>query len=109
MFEVVGLEVEAVRLKLERGDVGFVAVWVGVGCKVFFCAMFEVCKPKRLVIDGVAVEVVVGMVVDIGVGFAGESDLDDSLDPRDVRVDLEVRGKEYEGTEVLVVRFMDVF
>lgn len=31
MFEVVGLDVEAVRLNVDRGDVGFVVVWVGVG------------------------------------------------------------------------------
>lgn len=38
------------------------------------------------------------MLVDVGVGapvgFAGDNDLDDSLDPREVRADREVRVKE---------------
>jgi len=75
MFVVVGLEEEAVRLNVERGDVGFIVVKTEVECKVFLCVMFAACKPKRLEID-VAVS---GVDVGIAVGFAGDTDLDDPL------------------------------
>ena len=89
IFEVVGLEEEAVRLNVERGDVGFEVVETEVGCVVFRCVTFEVRKPKR-----VETEVVLGVDVGIVVGFAGDTDLDDPLDPPDVRVGFEDRGKE---------------
>lgn len=89
MFEVVGLDIEAVRLKVERGDVGFVVVWAGVGCDVFLRVTFEVRRPKRFEID-TSVDVGVGTLV----GFVGDTDLDDSPDLRVVCIDLEDRVKE---------------
>jgi len=90
MFVVVSLEEEAVRLNVERGDVGFVVVKTEVGCKVFHCVMFAAHKPKRLEIN-IAVS---GVDVGIAVGFAGDTDLDDPLDPPVVHVGFEDRGKE---------------
>ena len=89
IFEVAGLDVDAVRLKVERGDVGFVVVWAGVGCDVFLRVTFEVRRPKRFEID-TSVDDRVGTLV----GFVGDTDLDDSLDLRVVCVDLEDRVKE---------------
>jgi hypothetical protein len=79
MFEVMGLEVVAVRLNVERGDVGFVDVWAGIGCEAFLCVTFEVLRPKRFVIE-VAVS---GVDVVVVVGFVGDADLDDLLDSPD--------------------------